>query len=346
MRALVFHGPRQMTVEDRPDPEPGPGDTLLEIIATGICGSDLHGYTGATGRRHPGQVMGHETVGRVLDDRTGAYQPGRLVTVNPVLGCRHCAACAAGAPQLCPDRRVIGVQGDISAAFAERMVAPARNVVPLPEDIPAEVGALVEPLAVGHHAVRRGGLAAGEVLYVLGGGPIGQAVAIAARRLGAANVVVAELDAARRDLLGRLGFTTVDPVAQPVDAIVRILDGPPALVVDAVGATATLRAALDIAAPGGRIVLVGMANPKVEIPAYAVSTGERSVVGSFTYDDAGFTETAAWAGAHAAELAPLIEARIGLDAAPETFRTLGEGRLAAGKILVLPQMATTTLPGA
>jgi threonine dehydrogenase-like Zn-dependent dehydrogenase len=345
MRALVFHGPLDMTVEDRPDPRPGPGDALLEIIATGICGSDLHGYTGTTGRRHPGQVMGHETVARVLDDRTGTHPAGRVVTVNPVLGCGHCPECVAGSPQRCPQRRVIGVQAEISAAFAERMVAPARNVVPLAEGIEPEIGALVEPLAVGYHAVRRGGLTDGDRLYVLGGGPIGQAVAIAARRLGATTIVVAELDAARRGLLTRLGFTAVDPATQAtaVDpatqatgAIIGLLGGPPTLVVDAVGATATMRGALEIAAPGGRIVLVGMATPQIEIPAYAVSTGERSVLGSFSYDDAGFADTAAWAGAHAAELAPLIERRIGLDEAPGAFRALADGDLTAGKILVRP----------
>src|ERR1700755_3634091 len=114
MRALVFHGPREMPVKNRPEPEPGPDDTLLAIIATGICGSDLHGYTGENGRRHPGQVMGHETVAYVLEDRTGAYRPGTLVTVNPVLGCRQCAACIAGAAQRCATRRVIGVNADIS----------------------------------------------------------------------------------------------------------------------------------------------------------------------------------------------------------------------------------------
>jgi threonine dehydrogenase-like Zn-dependent dehydrogenase len=336
MRALVFNGPLDMTVEDRPDPRPGPDDTLLEIISTGICGSDLHGYTGSTGRRHPGQVMGHETVARVLDDRTGTHPAGSLVTVNPVLGCGHCPACADGAPQRCPDRRVIGVQPEISAAFAERMVAPARNVVRLPDGTPPEVGALVEPLAVGYHAVQRGGLTGGDRLYVLGGGPIGQAVAIAARRLGAATVVVAELVAARRSLLTRLGFATVDPAAQPVDAVIRILGGPPTLVVDAVGATATLRSALDIAVPGGRVVLVGMAAPSVELAAYAISTGERSLLGSFSYDDAAFAGTAAWTGAHAAELAPLIGARIGLDEAPAAFRALAEGEPTAGKILVHP----------
>ena len=115
MRALVFRGPWDMAVEDRPEPTPGPTDTLLEILATGICGSDLHGYTGDTGRRHPGQVMGHETVARVVVDRTGTHAPGRVVTVNPVLGCGHCAACAAGQAQRCLQRRVIGVQPELSA---------------------------------------------------------------------------------------------------------------------------------------------------------------------------------------------------------------------------------------
>lgn len=339
MRALVFHGPWDLAVEDRPEPRPGPGDTLLEIIATGICGSDLHGYTGETGRRHPGQVMGHETVGRVLDDRTGTHPPGALVTVNPVLGCGHCAACAAGSPQRCPDRRVIGVQPEISAAFAERMTAPTRNIVPLPAGTPPEIGSLVEPLAVGQHAVRRGGLTPDDLLYVLGGGPIGQAVAIAARRLGAPSLVVAELDPARRALLDRLGFTTVDPGSQPTGAVADLLGGPPTLVVDAVGSTGTLRAALDIAAPGGRIVLVGMAAPTVELAAYAISTGERSLLGSFSYDPAEFADTAAWTGAHAAELTPLIEARVRLDEAPDTFRDLAQGTLSASKVLVYPSTA-------
>ena len=336
MRALVFHGPWDMSVEDRPEPEPGPADTLLEIIATGICGSDLHGYTGQTGRRHPGQVMGHETVARVQHDRTGAHRPGSLVTVNPVLGCGHCPACAAGTPQRCPNRRVIGVQPDLSAAFAERMVVPTDNVVALPDGTPPDVGSLIEPLAVGYHAVRRGNVTRDDLLYVLGGGPIGQAVAIAARRLDVSTVVVAELDPARRDLLVRLGFTACDPTDRSAEEIQSILGGPATVVVDAVGATHTLSGALDIASLGGRIVLVGMAAPRVEIAAYALSTGERSIVGSFSYDTAAFRDTAIWAGAHATELSPLIEARVGLAEAPDTFRALAEGTLRASKVLVYP----------
>jgi threonine dehydrogenase-like Zn-dependent dehydrogenase len=334
MRALVFHGPWSMTVEDRPEPQPGPADVLLEIIATGICGSDLHGYTGETGRRSPGQIMGHETVGRVLDDRTSQHRPGELVTVNPVLGCGRCPACAAAMPQRCPDRRVIGVQADISSAFADRMVAPARNLVPLAAGTPAEVGSLVEPLAVGYHALQRGGLGDDDILYILGGGPIGQAVAIAARRFGVVAPVVAELNPDRRRLLSGLGFTAVDPAVQTAADVTAILGGPPTVVVDAVGAASTVQSALDIAALGARIVLVGMTAPRVDLAAYAVSTGERSIHGSFSYDEAAFRDTAVWASAHAAELEPLVEARVGLEDAPETFRALAAGTLSASKVLV------------
>jgi threonine dehydrogenase-like Zn-dependent dehydrogenase len=325
-----------MTVEDRPEPAPGPADVLLDIVATGICGSDLHGYTGENGRRHPGQVMGHETVARVLDDRTGAHPAGSLVTVNPVIGCRRCPACAAGTPQRCPQRRVIGVRPDISAAFAERMVAPAHNVVPLPPGTPAEVGSLVEPLAVGHHAVRRADLTDDDTVVVIGGGPIGQATALAARRLGAATVMITELDPARRDLAARLGFTAVDPAAQPPAEIVRLLGRRATVVVDAVGVTQTLQSAFECSALGARIVLVGMGSPRVDLAAYAISTEERTLIGSFAYDETGFQETAVWAGAHAADLEPLVDARVDLAEAPETFRALADHTLVASKVLVYP----------
>jgi len=106
MRALVYRGPGEIGVEDRPDPQPAVDDVLLRITATGICGSDLHGYTGENKRRHPGQIMGHETVGRIaavgsnVSDET--LQPGRLATVNPVIGCGVCEQCAAGTEQLVP----------------------------------------------------------------------------------------------------------------------------------------------------------------------------------------------------------------------------------------------------
>ena len=163
MRALVLRGDYDIAVEERPDPRPGSSEVVVEVIATGICGSDFHGYSGENGRRHPGQVMGHETVGRIGELGSGVtgLAPGQLVTVNPVMGCNECAACASGQPQWCSRKVVLGVAPEVSAAFADRVAVPAANIVSLPEEMPAELGALVEPLAVGYHSVRRGEVTAG-----------------------------------------------------------------------------------------------------------------------------------------------------------------------------------------
>lgn len=318
MRALVFHGPGDLRVEQVPDPVPADGEVLIRVAATGICGSDLHGYTGENGRRHPGQVMGHETVGRV----EGA---GTLVTVNPVIGCGDCPQCAAGTEQLCARRRVIGVDPTYRSAFAELMAVPERNVVVLPADIPIEYGALVEPLAVGYHAARRGGVSPEDRVLVIGGGPIGQACALAARRLGAAEVVVSEPHPGRRALVSRLGFDAVHP---------SDVDGAATVVLDAVGSGASLGAALDKSTLGARVVLVGMNAPEVTLAAYAVSTYERTILGSFCYPSAEFRETAGWVATRPPGLEHLVDGRAGLGGAPDAFAALAAGSLDASKVLV------------
>lgn len=339
MRALVYGGPWSLSVQNRPEPVPGPGEVLVDIIATGICGSDLHGYTGENGRRFPGQVMGHETVARVVASgpETEAPDAGTVVTVNPVIGCGHCPSCLAHATQRCPSKRVIGVTPTISSAFAERMVAPAGNVVPLARHVSADIGGLVEPLAVGYHAARQGGVSAAETVLVLGGGPIGQAAALAARRLGCPRVVVSDPDARRRQLVASLGFVAVDPrAANWPDAATCSLGVQASVVLDAVGTTQTLSDALRVSAPGSRVVLVGMNTPTVELDAYAISTQERTLMGSFCYGADEFRDTVTWAAAHASDLGSLVEGRVTLDDAPDAFHELATGALRASKVLVYP----------
>lgn len=327
MRALVFHGPWDIRVEERPDPAPGPDDALIDIVATGICGSDIHGFTGENGRRHPGQVMGHETVGRI---RSGAgLSAGTLVTVNPILRCGECAGCTSDPVGRCTNARIIGVAPEVSSAFADLMVAPVRNVVPLPDSLADEYGALVEPLSVGYHAMRRGQCASADSVLVIGGGPIGQAAALAARRLGATAITVSEPDARRRALLGRLGISAIEPGELSTDLA-------PTLVVDAVGSGGSVADALRVSAPGARVVLVGMQRPTVEIAAYAVSVDERTIIGSYSYTDAEFVETAQWVGTAPPELAELIEGRVGWADAPATFTGLAKGENPASKVLVFP----------
>jgi 2-desacetyl-2-hydroxyethyl bacteriochlorophyllide A dehydrogenase len=339
MRALVYRGPHDIGVEDRPDPEPGPNEVLLSITATGICGSDLHGYTGENKRRHPGQVMGHETVGRIVavGSAVSGLEPGRLATVNPVIGCGECAQCAAGTEQLCPRRKVIGVDREISSAFAELMLAPARNVVVLPDDLPEEYGALIEPLAVGYHAARNGRVGPGDAVLVIGGGPIGQAAALAARRLGAERVVVSEPGTGRRDLVAKLGFATVDPTAGDLPEQVSAALGRPATaVLDAVGISRTVGDGLRSSALGARLVLVGMGSRELDLAAFDVSTFERSIIGSFTYTSADFRETAEWVASRPDGLQHLVDDRVGLDGAPGAFARLASGDLDASKIMVFP----------
>ncbi|MDQ0727606.1 threonine dehydrogenase-like Zn-dependent dehydrogenase [Microbacterium sp. W4I20] len=337
VKALVYHGPNRLTVENRPDPVAGPGEVLVEVIATGICGSDLHGYTGENGRRMPGQIMGHETVGRIAAlgaDADEHLALGDLVTIDPVLSCGECAVCLDPGEQLCPRRRVIGVDPLIIAAFAEQIAVPARNVVVLPPDMPADLGALVEPLAVGFRAATRGGVGPASAVLVIGGGPIGQAAALAARRLGA-RVVVSEISAARATLVTQLGFPVLNPadvdLASAVDAE---LGRRPDVVIDAVALSSTLAQALQVSAEGARIVLLGMGSPQLDLDAYRVSTEERTVIGSFCYTAAQFRSTAEWVAAHAADLEPLIDDSVLLADAPRAFADLADGTSKASKILV------------
>lgn len=345
MRVLVLEDWWTLVVAERPDPVPADDQVLLEIHATGICGSDIHGFTGATGRRQVGQVMGHETVGRIVALGAGVdpeygLQPGTVATVNPVVSCGHCAACRAGAQQACPDKSVIGVDPAVTSAFADKMLAPAANVVPLPDTMPIEYGALIEPLSVGHHAIRRGRIGPDDRVLVVGGGPIGQACVLAARREGAARVAVSEPNPARRALNEKLGATALDLTA-PADtesvAVAGALGAPPTVVVDAVGSSASLDSAFRVATQGSVIVLVGMGEADLAVRGYEVSTQERSIVGSFCYNCEEFSATAAWVGTAPEELGLLIEGRVDLPGGADAFTGLARGENPASKVLVLPQ---------
>jgi threonine dehydrogenase-like Zn-dependent dehydrogenase len=340
MRALVLRDFYDIAVEERPDPVPGSGQAVVEVIATGICGSDFHGYSGENGRRHPGQIMGHETVGRIreLGADVAGLAIGQLVTVNPVMSCHECSACLAGQEQWCSQRVVLGVAPEILAAFADRFVVPAANVVSLPENMPEELGALVEPLAVGYHAVRRGQPAAEDRVLVIGGGPIGQACLLAARRLGVEAIAVSDISGQRRELCARLGAAVIDPAdGELTDAVAAALGGPATLVVDAVGISRTVADGLAASGLGSRIVLVGMGSPRLDLDAYAVSTTERTLIGSFTYSAAEFSDTAEWVGTVPAGIQALIDGRVGWEGAPQSFDDLARGRSTASKILVFPQ---------
>jgi threonine dehydrogenase-like Zn-dependent dehydrogenase len=339
MRALVLKEFGTFEVQDRPSPPPGAGEVQLQIIATGICGSDIHGFTGKNGRRVPGQIMGHESVGRIvaLGADTGSFglEVGSLATFNPVVLPESDLAKYAGREQHSPDKKVIGVAADIVSAFAEQILVPARNIVVLPESTPVNYGALIEPIAVAVHAVGRAGVEAGDNVLVVGGGPIGQSVILAALRAGAARVLVSELDSARRALCERLGATVIEPGERPLaERVLETLGAPADVALDAVGISATLRDALLSTAFGGTVCLVGMGSPELALDAFRISTEERTLVGSFSYSVAEFQDAADWVATAPEELAELISREVALDQAQEAFAGLARMDGTPGKVLV------------
>jgi threonine dehydrogenase-like Zn-dependent dehydrogenase len=331
MRQLVFHGPRQLAVEDAPEPSPRPDEVRIAVHSVGVCGSDVHGYAGVNNRRQPGMVMGHEAVGTVAE--LGAdvdwLDVGTPVVVNPVTTCGECALCLGGDENLCERRRIYGCILDLPGAYAESFVAKAANVVPFDGSALLEWGALVEPLSVGAHAARIAHLEPGQDVLVIGGGPIGLGAALAARRRDARRVVVSEPLAHRRAVAERLGLETYDPNGGALP--VRF-----ATAFECVGHSATLAAALNAVPPKGLVVFVGLAEETIELPATPLMVGERTITGSAAYSNADFRETAAWIAGGEEDLSPLIEHRVGLDALPDAFREYADGSLEAVKTLLQP----------
>ncbi|MEQ6897796.1 zinc-binding dehydrogenase [Microbacterium sp. KR10-403] len=340
MRALVLEDFGRLVVAERDDPTPAPDEVTIRIIATGICGSDIHGYTGENGRRVPGQIMGHETVGVV--EALGAsvaradLRPGVTVTVNPVILPPEDLDEYAGREQHDPGKRVLGVAPELVSAFAEKIVAPARNVHVLPPTMPALYGALIEPLAVAVNAVRRSGAAPGDAVFVAGGGPIGQSVVLALQMAGITEVIVSEVAPERRDLVEQLGAIVIDPADGAASEAVMTAFGRAAdVAIDAVGITETLRGALESTRLGGTVCLVGMGSPLLSLDAFAVSTAERTIVGSFTYTDADFAAAVAWMSQGPAAADALISECVGIDGADAAFGRLCGGGGVPGKILIV-----------
>lgn len=339
MKALVLKAFGELAVEDRPDPVPAPDDVILRVIATGICGSDLHGFTGTNGRRSPGQIMGHESVARVhalgSDVDPGQYALGQPATFNPLVIPTSDLAAYRGREQHCPDRYVIGVRPDVVGSFAQFVAVPARNVVVLPDSMPIQLGALVEPLAVAVHAVRRIRGDHIDTALVVGGGPIGQSAVVALSMAGVGTVIVSEPDAGRRDLITRLGAVGIDPGDGSVAEQVRAIAGRPAdAAIDAAGVTGSVRDALAATVRGGPVCLLGMGSPRLDVDAYAVSTEERSLVGSFAYSSDDFASAAAHMATAPPTLDALISREVPLAEAHDAFTALARPDGTPGKVLV------------
>jgi threonine dehydrogenase-like Zn-dependent dehydrogenase len=259
-------------------PAPCAGEVLLKVRSAGVCGTDLHIDEWTASYHFLAAALpvtvGHEFSGVIaaLGDGVTGLAAGQLVAVRPSVVCRQCEACLAGQPDACVMRRGIGVMRD--GGFAPYTLVPARNCVPIPAGVDAEVAAMTEPLTVSHEAVRTGGVQAGDRVLVLGPGNIGQGIAIFARAAGARQVVVAgHGDTARFEVLKKMGFNDlIDVASTGMDAGLApfLREGKFDVVIEATGAAAVIQPAMAALKIHGVLVITGIHAAPVPIDLTAL----------------------------------------------------------------------------
>jgi len=293
MKALVLKAYGKLALEEVPEPAMAEDEVLVRVKACGICGSDVHGLDGSTGRRKPPLIMGHEAAGVVAaaGPRASGWAAGDRVTFDSTVFCGECWFCRRGRANLCDNRRVLGVSCDEyrqDGAFAEYVAIPSRILHRLPEGVSFAHAAMVEALSVAVHAVGMTPLLLGETAVVVGAGPIGLLVVQALRAAGCGRVVAVDIDADRLALARRLGADEcLQPGARgaPADATglrVRELTGGRGAeaAFEVVGNTHALSTAVSCVRKGGSVTLVGNFSPSVELGLQAAVTREITLRGS------------------------------------------------------------------
>ncbi len=288
MKALLLQEYKQLAYTDFPEPEVGPEDLLVRVRACGVCGSDVHGFDGASGRRIPPLVMGHEAAGVVeqIGADVSGFAVGDRVTFDSTVYCGACFFCRQGRVNLCDNRMVLGVScGDYRrhGAFAEYVAVPYRIAYKLPDGLSFEHAALVEAVSVAVHAVNRTPVQLGDSVVVVGAGMIGLLVIQAARAAGAGTIIAVDLAEERLQLAAQLGADHAinSGLEDATAAVAALTEGRGAAhAFEVVGAPATIHAAIGSTRKGGNVTLVGNLAPQVELPLQAVVTRELTLRGS------------------------------------------------------------------
>jgi len=329
MNALLLSEYKQLTIEDLPVPGCGPGEVLVQVAACGICGSDVHGYDGSSGRRIPPIVMGHEAAGivAVVGSQVRSVVPGDRVTFDSTVYCGRCDFCLRGEVNLCEDRQVIGVScGDYrrAGAFAEYIAVPAYILYKLPASLSFADAAMLEAVSVALHAVKLSQIEGGETALVIGAGMIGLLILQAARVAGCSRLFVADVDATRLKLAAELGADETLHASESdlVREALRLTHGRGLDVVfEAVGRQETVATAIDCARKAGTVTLVGNIAAQVSVPLQRIVTRQIRLQGSCA--SAGeYPEAMELASSGKIKVAPLISAVAPLHEGPQWFARL------------------------
>jgi L-iditol 2-dehydrogenase len=343
MKALVLEEYHRFAVKEVRVPEPAPQEVLVRVRACGICGSDVHGMDGSTGRRIPPLIMGHEAAGEIAavgSDAPG-WSVGDRVTFDSTVSCGRCWHCRRGEVNLCDDRRVLGVscaEYRRDGAFAEFVAVPARILYRLPDELSFEQAAMVEAVSVAVHAVKRTPLPPASSAVVVGAGMIGLLLIQVLRAAGCPRIIAIDRDATRLELAKRLGATAAFTAGEPglAEGVGRLTDGRGAdAVFEVVGVAAALQTAVACVRKGGSITLVGNLEPQVSLPLQAVVTRQLTLIG--TCASAGeYPECLDLIAGGKVDVSAFISAQVPLEAAASWFERLHRGEPGLMKVLIQP----------
>ncbi len=336
MRAVAISDNRSLSVVDLPEPGLAPDEVRIAVRYCGICGSDLHM------RDMPlipaGVVLGHEFTGVISETGSGVtgWTTGDRVVVNPFDPCGRCESCRTGWPELCPTSTQRGVGlGTRYGAYAESVVAPQGSLFRLPDQVSDQHGALTEPLAVGLHGVNLAHARPSTPSLVLGAGPIGIMTALGLRGKGFEKIAVVEPTQTRRETVARLGFAVTDVEGQ-ADHVREILGGQPSLVFDCTGHPSGISTAVDLAAPAGQIVVIGVPSHPSTVHMATIATKELAIRGSLAYTSADIGEAIEQLANDRIPADELITAVAPLEDAEHWFGELTSGATRQIKVLLQP----------
>jgi len=343
MKSLLLSAYNQLEIADFPAPEVNAGEVLVRVAACGICGSDVHGYDGSSGRRIPPIVMGHEAAGTVAAIGPGVegYAVGDRVTFDSTVYCGACAWCERGDVNLCDNRQVIGVScGDYRrhGAFAEYVAVPEHILYHLPDNLSFAEAAMLEATSVALHAVRVSQVKGEETALVIGAGMIGLLTLQAARALGCGRVMITDVDASRLSLAKEVGAEEILHAsgAELVAEVLKRTEGRGVdLAYEAVGRSETVNAAIDCTLKGGTVTLIGNIQPEVTLPLQKVVTRQLRLQGSCA--SAGeYPQAIELIADGAIKVTPLITAIAPLEEGPRWFSRLHAHEPNLMKVILTP----------
>ncbi len=339
MKALVYEGPWQMPVRDVAEPQPGADEVVVAVKAVGVCGSDVHGYTGSTGRRIAPMIMGHEFTGVVSAVGNGVTRSkvGDRVVVQPLTTCGVCANCRAGMSNVCTNRTGLGMM-DVDGAWADAVRVPVNQLYTLPSEVSWEQGSLVEPLSVALHAVNITPIVLGDTVVIFGAGTIGLFALLGARLKGAGNIIVSDLSPHRLAKAKEMGAdVVVNPAEENLAEVVKRVAGAAGapIVIEAVGVGPTARQSIELVKPGGNVTWIGNSQPMVEVPMQKIVTQEVTLRGTYGFT-VEFERSIEAIRSGRVNVAQIVEMTAPLTKGSEIVDSMAKGQVPAIKVILNP----------